>query len=122
MEVPRLGVKSELQLLGTAQPQQRWILNPLIEARDRTHTLINTSQIHYHRTMRGTPRILFKEISSLEFWVLQQVKDPELSLLWLPLLLWRGFNPWLRNFCMVCMQRGGKKKEKKRKKISWMKH
>ena len=57
MEVPRLGVKSELHLpayiTATATPdpscacnlhqssQQQWILNPLIEARDRTHVLMD---------------------------------------------------------------------------------
>ena len=30
----------------------------------------------------------------------QQVKAPALSLQWLWLLLWRGFNPWPRNFHM----------------------
>ena len=55
MEVPRLGVESELQLLAytaaTATPDpshicdichslwQRWILNPLSEARDQAHIL-----------------------------------------------------------------------------------
>ena len=51
MEVPRLGVESELQLpayTGTATPdpcyslQQRQILNPLTEARDQTHILTDT--------------------------------------------------------------------------------
>ena len=28
------------------------------------------------------------------------VKDPALSLLWLLLQLWHGFNPWPRNFYM----------------------
>ena len=61
MEVPRLGVKSELQLpaytTATAAPdpshicglhhssQQCWILNPLIEARDLTHVLVDTSWV-----------------------------------------------------------------------------
>ena len=61
-EVPRLGVKSELQLpaytTDTATPgsscvcnlhhnsPQRWILNPLSKARDRTCV---------HWSMRGTP-------------------------------------------------------------------
>ena len=56
MEIPRLGVKSELQLLAytaaTAMPdpssifglnhisRQCWILNPLNKARDRTRTLV----------------------------------------------------------------------------------
>ena len=63
MEVPRLGVESELQLLAyataTAMPdascvfnlhhssRQRQILNPLSEARDRTRILMDTRQIHY---------------------------------------------------------------------------
>ena len=61
-EVLRLGVESELQLRAaytTAQQhqirdciydlshstQQRWILNPLSEARDRIHILVDTSQV-----------------------------------------------------------------------------
>ena len=62
MEVPWLGVESELQLLAyaaaTATPDpshlcdlhgslhQHRILNPLSEARDRTHILMDASQIH----------------------------------------------------------------------------
>ena len=58
MEVPRLGVKSELQLLayttGTAtwdlnpicdlhcSSEQCWILNPLSKARDQTCILLDT--------------------------------------------------------------------------------
>ena len=54
MEVPRLGVQSELQLLATAtampepscifdlhhSSQQHQILNPLSKARERTHNLM----------------------------------------------------------------------------------
>ena len=29
------------------------------------------------------------------------VKDPALSLLWLELLLWQGFNPCLGNYCKL---------------------
>ena len=60
MEVPRLGVKSELQLQAytTAMPdpsgvcdlphvsRQCRILNPLIEASDQTRGLMNTSWVH----------------------------------------------------------------------------
>ena len=61
MEVPRLGVQSELQLPVTAtatatwdlsricdlhqSSQQRQIFNPLSEATDRTYILMDTSQI-----------------------------------------------------------------------------
>ena len=40
MEVPKLGVLQP-------QPQQRWILNPLREARDRTCVLRDTSRVHF---------------------------------------------------------------------------
>ena len=61
MEVPRLGVQSELQLLtytadaATLDPshvcnphrssQQLWICNPLSEARNRTCILMDTSWV-----------------------------------------------------------------------------
>ena len=63
MEVPRRGVESELQLpvytTATAKwdlslicnldhsSRQHWILNPLIEARERTCFLMDTSQVRY---------------------------------------------------------------------------
>ena len=37
---------------------QHQILNPWIEARDRTHSVIVPSQIHFCCTMTGTPRFL----------------------------------------------------------------
>ena len=68
MEVPRLGTESELQLptyaTATGDPshvcnlhhtsQQRWILNPLSEARVRTYILMNTTQIRFHCATMGT--------------------------------------------------------------------
>ena len=64
MEIPRLGVKSEMQLPAytiatvTLDPSHffdlhgsSWqcrILNPLREARDQTRTLMDASQIHFH--------------------------------------------------------------------------
>ena len=74
MEVPRLGVQSELQLLAyatattTSDPssqqlphssRQRLILNPPSEARDQTSNLMVTSRVHFHCAMTGTPRIQF---------------------------------------------------------------
>ena len=63
MEVLRLGVESELQLPAYATAMAMWdpsrvcnlhqgsqrhqILNPLSEARDRTHIRKDTSQIHF---------------------------------------------------------------------------
>ena len=50
MEVPRLGVELELQLLvySTAfLTQPRWIRNSLSEVRDQTPVLVRTSWIHY---------------------------------------------------------------------------
>ena len=65
MEVPRLGVQLELQLLTyttatamwdlqaasaahTTAHRQHWILNPLSKARDRTCVRMDTSQVCYH--------------------------------------------------------------------------
>ena len=63
MEIPRLGIQSELQLpaytTATATPdpscvcdphhssQQHRILNPLSEARDQTQALMDSSQIRF---------------------------------------------------------------------------
>ena len=90
MEVPRLGVKSELQLpaytTATAIPdpsrifdlhhssQEHGILNPLSEARDQTRILMNTSRVHYHRATVGTPGWLIV-ISSLYLQNLHKVQE-----------------------------------------------
>ena len=71
MEVPRLGVKSELQLPAyttatTTQDlscicnlhhssQQHQILNPRSKVRNRTHNLMVPSQICFHCTTTATP-------------------------------------------------------------------
>ena len=71
MEVPRLGIELELQLLAyitaiaTQDPscicdlhhssQQCQIPDPLREARDRTHILMDTSRIHFCCTTTETP-------------------------------------------------------------------
>ena len=63
MEVPRLGVKCELQLLAYtiatatldlscvcdlySSSWQSWILNPLSGAGDQTRVLMDTSWVHY---------------------------------------------------------------------------
>ena len=94
-----LGVESELQLLAyTTATATRdlsriydlhhshhsiWrlqILNPLSEARDRTHIFTDTGWVHYHWAMTGT-------------------LDP--ALLWCGLLLWHRSNPWPRHWCMA---------------------
>ena len=75
MEVPSLGVESELQLLAyttaTAMwdPSHVWNLHhssrqhqspdPLSEARDRIGILMDTSWIPFHWAMTGTSLFLF---------------------------------------------------------------
>ena len=75
MEVPRLGVKSELPLpthtTATAtwdrshvcdlhhSSKQHWILNPLSEARDWSHNLMVPSQIRFCCPTTGTPVFSF---------------------------------------------------------------
>ena len=74
MKVPRPGVESKLQLPAYTRAtatqdssrvcdlhcssQQCQILNPLLEARDRTYILMVTSWIRYHWTMTGTLKAL----------------------------------------------------------------
>jgi len=75
LEVPRLGVESELQLpaytTATATPDlshicelhhsswQCWVLNPLSGARDQTCILVDTSWVHYHWATMGAPELPF---------------------------------------------------------------
>ena len=80
MEVPRLGIKSELQLLATATATATPDLSesatyttahsnarsfdPLSKARDGTQILIDSSRVCFHCTTAGTPKIWssFQEI------------------------------------------------------------
>ena len=71
MEVPRLGVSLELQLLAYTTASATWdlscicklhhssgqcqSLNPVNEARDQTHILMDTSQVYFCCTTTGTP-------------------------------------------------------------------
>ena len=63
MEIPRLGVKSELQLLAYTTATviqsvlhcdlhnsswQHWILNPLSGAKDQVYILMDASLVHNH--------------------------------------------------------------------------
>ena len=75
MEVPRLGVQSEPQLLAHAtatatampdpsrvcdlhhSPWQYWILNSSSEVRDRSYNPMVTNQIRLHCAMTGTPNL-----------------------------------------------------------------
>ena len=73
MDIPRLGVESELQLPATAtatqdpshicalhhSSQQRSILNPLSEVKDWTCALMDISLVHYHWATVGTPTVTF---------------------------------------------------------------
>ena len=72
MEVPRLEVKLELQLLAYAKATAMWDLScvhsswkccipdPLSKARDWTRILTDISQICFHWTTIGAPSYLFK--------------------------------------------------------------
>ena len=82
MEVPRLGVKLDLQLLAyttaTATAAcdlnhicdlhhsswQCWIPNPLSEARDQICILMDTGQICFHCTTMGTPNFPYLQDAS----------------------------------------------------------
>ena len=80
MEVPRLGVKQELQLpayttaTATQDPShicylhlsswQSWILNPRREARDQTHVFMGTSWVLYCWATTGTPILMSLNVST----------------------------------------------------------
>ena len=89
MEVPRLRVASELQLpayiTATAMrdlsyvcnlhrgSQQCRVFNPLSKARDRTHILMGTCQVHYRWATMETPFFHFyKKLKYSWFTVLYQ--------------------------------------------------
>ena len=71
MEVPRVGVESELQLPAYAtatamwdpnrvcdlhhSSRQHWIFNPLSRGRDCPWVLLDTSRVRHHRATMGTP-------------------------------------------------------------------
>ena len=88
MEVPRLGDESALPLVAypTAivmwdpscicdlhhNSWQCWILNPLTEARNRTHILMDASRVRYCWATMGTPTCYASRCScispKLKFW------------------------------------------------------
>ena len=92
MEVPRLGVKLELQLLAyttTTATQhlncvcdlnhsswQCWILNPLSKIRDWTCILMDTSQIRFFWAMAETLAWFFKSNLLLIYHVLNVFNEP----------------------------------------------
>ena len=83
MEIPRLGVKLELQLPAYAtatamsglshtcnlhhSSRQCQIPDPLSEARDQTCILMDASQVHFHCTTMGTPKKLTFNLSMEQF-------------------------------------------------------
>ena len=90
MEIPRLGVESELQLPASlyhshnnvgsepslrTEPQLRKhrILNPLTKARDQTCTLMDSSQIHFRCVTTGTPFVCFYFVFILKHAVVKCV-------------------------------------------------
>ena len=66
MEVPRLGVKSELQLLDPSHicylnhsSQQSWILNPLSKAREQARILMDISLVCNLLSHSGNSHMLY---------------------------------------------------------------
>ena len=119
MEVPRLGGKSELQLLAystataTQGPnhvcnrhhssQQRWILNPLSKARDQTRNFMVTSWIHFRWATTGTPVLIFLILLSVRLGCLFKfflVSRGRPVLLWTSLLELLLLHPI--DFVMLC--------------------
>ena len=119
MEVPRLRVESELQLLAYAtatatwdpshicdlrcSSQQHWILNPLSKARDQARVPVDTSQVCYCWTTTGTPRLRTFLILHMSFAFLLPSLDrgPSIWISALPPPCWRALgtfislcNPW----------------------------
>ena len=102
MEVPRLGVESDLELLSYATAAAMWdlscfcdqycismwcqILNPLSEARDQTLILMHTSQVCYWWATMGTPMMLFlKKITTCVFCTIfyfKQLFPPSIMLMY----------------------------------------
>ena len=78
MEVPRLGVESDLQMPAYAtatqdlshicdlhhSSRQRRIPNPLSKSRDGTRIVMDTSEVHYCWATVGTPTVTFKGSNS----------------------------------------------------------
>ena len=112
MKFPRLGVKSELQLLAyttatATQDQsqvcdlycssgQRQSLNPLSEARDRTCVLMNASQICFPWAMSATPYGMLQQNS-----INWMVETTDIYFL----LLWRLGNLRSRCWTIWCLVR-----------------
>ena len=84
MEVPRLGIESELKLPAYTTAVAMWdlslvchlrhssrqlqILNPLSKARDQIHILLDTSQAHYCWATKGTSTLVsYPELYGLRF-------------------------------------------------------
>ena len=83
MEVPRLGIELELQLLAYTAAiavrgqrykcdlhcslQQCWILNPLGEARDQTCILIDTSWVLNSLSYSGNSEIYLLHLRDIMF-------------------------------------------------------
>ena len=88
MEVPRLGVESDLQLLTYTKAMadqsqacnlhfiswQRWILNPLSSTRDQTRILMDTSWGYQHRATMRTPDFKSYTCYSWKIWKTAKMK------------------------------------------------
>ena len=117
MNVPRLGVEPELQLLVYTTAPATWdpsctcdlhhsspqcqILNQLSEVRDRTHNLMITSQIRFCCAMTGTPRNAFSIKIMLQTFSCVLKHSPILSFLMVTWYFVRLRCPSICNLCPV---------------------
>ena len=115
MEVPRLGVQSELQLPAYTTATAKWdlshicdlhyrsqpcqILNPLSRARDWTQVLLDTSRVCYHCAMTGMPNFVLFLSCFPDFF--QTRKFPLSLMVFLSLLVWMFYKPFILSI-IVC--------------------
>ena len=128
MDIPRLGVESELQLPGTATATatwdpshicnlyhsswQHWILNQLSRARVQTRIFMGTSWVCYHWATTGTPceflihsgfkLFLRYVIFSYFLWVCDLSFHPS-NIFWRTkaFKFWFCFKGWFRKFFIL---------------------
>ena len=116
MDVPRLGVKLELQLppYTTATATATWnlslvcdlhhssrqcqILNPLSKARGRTRILMDASRVHFCCPTAETPWAFFKKMETIKFIILTILAYSSVTLSTFTVLYYCHHYPFSRTF------------------------